>query len=137
MRKLRRRPPANRDQTFGTIMTGTLFAPALQEMIGRLNSRLGTRLDVLPVANDYFGGDVSVAGLLTGRDFMAMRDKVRGDFAIIPRVVLKSDEPVMLDGMSLDRLQQGFEVPLAALDFPALARLLMSNDVRDLLNTLD
>ena len=137
MRKLRRRPPANRDQTFGTIMTGTLFAPVLQEMIGRLNSRLGTRLDVVPVANDYFGGDVSVAGLLTGRDFMAMRDKVRGDFAIIPRVVLKSDEPVMLDGMSLDRLQQGFEVPLAALDFPALARLLISNDVRDLLNTLD
>jgi len=109
---------------FGTVMTGTLFAPVLRELVGRLNSRFGMRLEVVAVENSYFGGDVSVAGLLTGQDFIAARNRVSGDFAIIPRVALKGDEPVMLDGMRFEELQSRFDVPLYALDFRSLARLL-------------
>src|SRR5712671_1236564 len=105
----------------GTILTGTLFAPVLRRQIERVNVRLGTRLHVAAVENDYFGGDVSVAGLLTGGDFLAARERVRGDFAIIPKVALKSDEPIMLDGMSFEELQGQFSVPIYALDFPAFA----------------
>jgi putative radical SAM enzyme (TIGR03279 family) len=114
----------------GTIMTGTLFAPVLSEMIGEFNERFGMQLHVLPVENEYFGGDVSVAGLLTGGDFAAMRDQVQGDFAIIPRVALKSDAPIMLDGMHFKELQREFEVPLYAFDFEALAKTLESGTVR-------
>jgi len=46
---------------------------------------------------------------------------MRGDFVIIPKVALKSDEPIMLDGMSFDELQQQFSVPVYAFDFPAFA----------------
>ena len=109
---------------FGTVMTGTLFAPVLRELVGRLNSRFGMRLEVVAVENSYFGGDVSVAGLLTGQDFIAARNRVSGDFAIIPRVALKGDEPVMLDGMRFEELQSRFDVPLYALDLRSLARLL-------------
>src|SRR6185369_5863188 len=66
----------------GTIMTGTLFAPVLQQLITRLNERCGTRLHVVGVANEYFGGDVSVAGLLTGGDLVAAKDQIRGDFVV-------------------------------------------------------
>jgi NifB/MoaA-like Fe-S oxidoreductase len=82
---------------------------------------------VLPVENDYFGGDISVAGLLTGGDFLAARKEVRGDFAIIPRVTLKSDDAVMLDGMRVDELQRQFDVPLHAFDFDQLAVALRSH----------
>jgi len=109
-------------------MTGTLFAPVLQRLIARLNNRFGTRLDVVAVENNYFGGDVSVAGLLTGQDFIAARHRVRGEFAIIPRVALKGDEPVMLDGMRFEELQARFDVPLYAFDFTSLARLLTEGD---------
>ena len=109
---------------FGTIMTGTLFAPVLRKMIERLNARVDTRLHVLAVDNSYFGGDVSVAGLLSGGDFLAARDKVVGDFTIIPRVALKSDEAIMLDGMSFEELKGQFEVPVHALDFAGLAQML-------------
>src|SRR5438034_2884656 len=112
----------------GTIMTGTLFAPVLQRLIARLNNRFGTRLDGVAVENNYFGGDVSVAGLLTGQDFIAARHRVRGEFAIIPRVALKGDEPVMLDGMRFEELQSQFDVPLYAFDFTSLARLLTEGD---------
>ena len=109
---------------FGTILTGTLFAPVLRKQIERTNQRLGTRLHVVAVENDYFGGDVSVAGLLTGGDFAAARERVRGEFVIIPRVALKSDEPIMLDGMRLEELQKQFDVPLYAFDFAGLADMI-------------
>jgi putative radical SAM enzyme (TIGR03279 family) len=125
-RTLEQRPPSAPSELFGTIMTGTLFAAPLKRMIDSLNSKFGTRLHVLAIENEYFGGDVSVAGLLTGGDFLAAREKVLGDFAIIPRVTLKSDDPVMLDGMRLAELQQQFEVPLYAFDFTQLATTLES-----------
>ena len=92
-----------------------------QRLIERINQQAGTRLEVVPVDNEYFGGDVSVAGLLTGGDFLAARARVRGDFVIIPKVALKSDEPIMLDGMSFRELQEQFKVPIYAFDFPAFA----------------
>ena len=121
MRALERKPVSNGRALCGSVMTGTLFAPVLRKMIEKMNQQAGTRLEVLAVENDYFGGDVSVAGLLTGGDFSAARARVRGDFAIIPKVALKSDEPIMLDGMSFEELQGQFSVPIYALDFPAFA----------------
>ena len=109
---------------FGTIMTGTLFAPVLRKMIDRLNRRFGTQLYVEAVRNEYFGGDVSVAGLLTGGDFLKARERARGNLVIIPRATLKSDEEVMLDGVTLGELQRNYGVPVHALDFAELARML-------------
>jgi putative radical SAM enzyme (TIGR03279 family) len=120
--------PLTRAQTrpSGTIMTGTLFAPVLRKHIERINQRFGFQLYVAAVENDYFGGDVSVAGLLTGGDFLKATSRVRGQFAIIPRVTLKSDEPVMLDGMQFKDLQAQFEVPVYAMDFSLLAAAIAS-----------
>jgi putative radical SAM enzyme (TIGR03279 family) len=130
-RRLERRAPAvsrspvrARSQLFGTILTGTLFAPVLRRLIERVNVRFGSRLHVAAVENEYFGGDVSVAGLLTGGDFAAAREQVRGDFVIMPRVALKSDEPIMLDGTRFEDLQKQFAVPLYAFDFAGLAEML-------------
>lgn len=121
MRRLERNPLRNPEKLFGTIMTGTIFAPVLRKQVERMNRRFDTRLQVVAVENEYFGGDVSVAGLLTGGDFVAAREQVRGEFAIIPRVTLKSDEPVMLDGMRFEEVQKRFAVPLYAFDFASLA----------------
>jgi putative radical SAM enzyme (TIGR03279 family) len=129
MRRLGRNPPRNPERLHGTIMTGTIFAPVLRKQVERLNQRFHTRLQVISVENEYFGGDVCVAGLLTGGDFIAARDQVRGDFAIIPRVALKSDEPIMLDGLRLTEMQEHFDVPVYACDFASLARAIESGFV--------
>jgi putative radical SAM enzyme (TIGR03279 family) len=107
-----------------TVMTGTLFAPVLKSRLERLNARFGTSLRVVAVENRYFGGDVSVAGLLTGGDFLAARDRISGEFVIIPRAATKSDEPIMLDGMTLSDLEQRLGAPVHALDFASFAGLL-------------
>jgi putative radical SAM enzyme (TIGR03279 family) len=129
MRRLDRNPPQNPERLFGTIMTGTIFAPVLRKQIERMNRRFKTRLQVVAVENEYFGGDVSVAGLLTGGDFIAARGQVRGEFAIIPRVALKSDDPVMLDGMRFADVKKEFAVPVYAHDLESLAVALESGSV--------
>ncbi|MBA2494728.1 MAG: DUF512 domain-containing protein [Acidobacteria bacterium] len=100
----------------GTILTGEMFAPVLREQIEKLNSLIGSRLHVLAVPNTYFGGDVAVAGLLAGQDFLAVKDKIKGGFVIIPKHTIKSDEPIFLDGMKFDELKKRFDVPIYDLD---------------------
>ncbi len=109
---------------FGTILTGEMFAPILAEQIERFNRLSGSRLKVVAVANTYFGGDVSVAGLLSGQDLAAAADRVGGDFVIIPRVTIKSDEPIFIDGMAYDDLKSRFAVPVFDLDTEGLIKLL-------------
>jgi putative radical SAM enzyme (TIGR03279 family) len=100
----------------GTILTGEMFAPIFEEQIEKLNFLTGSNLKVLAVPNTYFGGDVAVAGLLTGQDYLAVRDKIEGDFVVIPKHTIKSDEPILLDGMKFDELKTQFEVPIYDLD---------------------
>jgi putative radical SAM enzyme (TIGR03279 family) len=110
----------------GTIFTGEMFAPILADQIGRVNAATGATLAVAAVPNTYFGGDVSVAGLLTGRDYLAARGSVSGDFVIIPKHTIKSDEPILLDGMSFDALKRDFPVPVHPMDLEELMRYLSS-----------
>jgi len=124
LRRLERRAPERPERMFGTIMTGTLFAPVLQDLMDRLNTRFGTQLRVVAVENRYFGGDVSVAGLLTGGDLLAAREEARGDFIIIPGSMLKSDEPVMLDGMRLEEVEKEMGMPVKSLDSRSFSSLL-------------
>ncbi len=110
----------------GTILTGTLFAPVLQKLIDKLNARFRTRLSVVAVSNGYFGGDVSVAGLLTGQDLLTASERISGDFVLIPKQVLKSDEAIMLDGMRIEEVEQKLGVPVQAIDVSDLTSLLLS-----------
>jgi putative radical SAM enzyme (TIGR03279 family) len=113
----------------GTILTGTLFAPVLEELIGQLNERVGTRLRVVAVENKYFGSEIVVAGLLTGECVLAARARIEGDFVIIPRTAHKSDEPIMLDGTRLEELESKLSLPIHALDLEGLEGLLSGGDV--------
>jgi NifB/MoaA-like Fe-S oxidoreductase len=107
-------------------MTGEMFAPILRVQIEKLNSLIGSRLKVLAVPNTYFGGDVAVAGLLTGQDFVAVKDRIEGDFAVIPKNTIKSDEPILLDGMKFEELKAEFDVPLYDMDVLDLLRSIRS-----------
>ena len=122
-----------RDQTVlsrrpGTIFTGTLFAPELKKMIDTMNARFGTRLSVEPLENSYFCGDVSVAGLLTGQDLVNARGKVAGEFVVIPRQMLKSDEAIMLDGMNVAEVSRALGQPVHAVNLQELATLLLNKN---------
>ena len=116
---------ANRKSLHGTILTGEMFAPVLAEQIEKVNDLIGSELKVRAVPNTYFGGDVSVAGLLTGKDYLAVKDEVEGDFVVIPKHTIKSDEPILLDGMSFDELKANFDVPVYDFDTEDLLKFIL------------
>jgi putative radical SAM enzyme (TIGR03279 family) len=128
LRRLKDRPPANPEKLRGTLLTGTLFAPMLEPLVEKLNHQLGTQLCVASVENNYFGGDVSVAGLLTGSDLAAARESINGDFVVISKSTLKSDEEIMLDGMTLNELSAKLGLPVYAFDLKSFARFLLSRN---------
>jgi NifB/MoaA-like Fe-S oxidoreductase len=126
IRKLKRGRPTQLRKKPGTIITGTLFFPVLRQLIDKLNSEIDTRLTVTPIINNYFGRDVSVAGLLTGGDVCAAREGITGEFLLIPKQMLKSDEAIMLDGMTLGELQSRLKIETYAVGLNDLAEVLSS-----------
>ena len=106
-----------------------MFAPILSEQIEKFNVMAGTKLHVLAVPNTYFGGDVAVAGLLSGQDYLKIKDRIVGDFVIIPKHTIKSDEPVLIDGMAFDDLKDQMGLPLYDLDLPGLIDVLSRRSI--------
>ncbi len=82
-----------------TLVTGTLFAPALRTLVARSGDALSA-CSVLPVPNAFFGGNVSVTGLLTGADITdAVRRDAGGGPYLVPGIVL-NDDGLTLDGVA-------------------------------------
>jgi NifB/MoaA-like Fe-S oxidoreductase len=68
---------------------------------------------VLPVRNGFFGPSVTVAGLLTGRDILrALRGKRLGDIVLLPRNILRDDDGLFLDELSLEDVERAAGVPV-------------------------
>jgi len=129
--ELARRPESDAavpavDRLDGTVFTGEMFAPYLAKKVDELNRLIGSKLEVIAVPNGYFGGDVSVAGLLSGQDFVEQKERVRGGFVVLPPSAIKSDEPILIDGMHFNKLRSEFPVPVYAVDLIDLVRMHVS-----------
>ena len=78
------------------VITGELFAPLLEkrlpEALGRTSEREAVWAEILPVPNQLFGGQVTVAGLLGGRDIIAeVSGRDRYDLVVLPPEMLNED----------------------------------------------
>jgi len=123
----RRLPPAVSPVRRLSAVTGMLATPVLRGAVNRLNQIGGLTVELIPVVNEFFGGSVTCAGLLTGTDIVKALDGRRdrlGDAILIPSVALKDDEDVFLDDLSLRDL--GSHLGLPALKAEAAARSLVS-----------
>ena len=88
------------------IVTGTLAAPLLAEMAGELHRQYPMiSVYVHAVRNDFFGGNVSVAGLVTGTDILAQcRGRLGSGVLGIPEVMLRAEKDLFLDGKTPQEL---------------------------------
>ena len=97
-----------------SIATGAAAYGFIKSLVDTLMEKVPTLgCDVYLIRNDFFGKNITVAGLLTGQDlYNQLKDKNLGDRLLIPRVSLKADEPIFLDDMKLDELSEklGVEV---------------------------
>ncbi len=104
-------------------VTGMLATSVLRDAVERLNQIGELTVELIPIVNDFFGGSVTCAGLLTGTDILKTLDGRRdrlGDVILIPSVALKDDEDIFLDDISLQNLAT--HLGLSALRVEATAR---------------
>ena len=87
-----------------TSVTGEAAADFLNIMLDELRSKCDNlTIDVIAVHNDFFGGMVDVAGLVTGGDIIkTLSGRELGDELLVPKVMLKSDEDIFLDDVTLE-----------------------------------
>ncbi len=99
------------------LVTGTLAAPLIREMMGRVEAKWPqVKIRVHPIQNDFFGGNVSVAGLVTGQDILSQcRGRLGGRLLGIPEVMLRDEGDMFLDDMTLTRLEEELGRPVRVL----------------------
>jgi NifB/MoaA-like Fe-S oxidoreductase len=97
----------------GTIVTGELFFPILSRYVSEINNRLGTGLKVIAARNGFFGEEMTVAGLMTGRDALAARDRIEGNFLIVPEQACLKSGDIFLDDLSIKDLGRELRIPVA------------------------
>ena len=68
-------------------------------------------VNVYKIENDFFGRTITVAGLITATDMIKqLKGKDLGEELIIPKTMLKSDEDIFLDSITLDEFAQTMNI---------------------------
>jgi putative radical SAM enzyme (TIGR03279 family) len=99
--------------------TGFSAAPFLQKLFERLEP-YGIRIRIHPIRNDYFGDQITVAGLVTASDMIKqLKGGLPGEKLLIPGNMLRENEPVFLDNITLAELKKTLEtdiIPMSPYD---------------------
>ena len=111
-----------------TLAAGEASAPLFQYLVDLLHKKCyNISVSVVAVKNRFFGSKINVSGLLTGSDLLKeFEGKVLGNMLLIPKAMLKNDEEIFLDDVSLQELSHTLGVPVVP----------VANDGAELLETI-
>src|SRR6266404_4564824 len=113
-RALRRRRAVGRPLDV-TLVSGTLYAPRLERLVASIP---GSIARVAAVPNRFFGGTVSVTGLLTGEDIARHLATLGalGEAVVVPAVALRDRDGVFHDDMTREDLSAALRVPVRVVE---------------------
>lgn len=97
-----------------SLATGKLAAPILQKLLEEMKEHMPKlSFHVYMIENEFFGKDITVAGLLTGQDIIKqLTGKPLGDALLLPEVLLRSGERVLLDDLTVEDLEKALQIPI-------------------------
>ncbi len=97
-----------------SIATAKLAFPTIRKMADKITEKYpNIRIHVYCIRNAFFGETITVSGLLTGRDICGqLTGKNLGEALFLPCNVLKADEDIFLDDMTLTELIDSLQVPV-------------------------
>ena len=110
-RRLPRKLPAPRKVT---LVTSTMARPLIEGFARDLRAIPDLEVQVLPVINQFFGPEVTVAGLLCAQDVLKTlkaQDNL-GDLVLLPRVMLDNEGTRFLDDITVEEFKA--ELPARA-----------------------
>lgn len=94
-----------------TLATGVLASPVISAQVEKIKTKFpNVEARVETIVNHFFGEHITVAGLLTGQDIIAqLKEKELGDFLLLPEVLLKSGEKVLLDDFTISDIEKALQ----------------------------
>jgi putative radical SAM enzyme (TIGR03279 family) len=97
-----------------SLATGVLAAPYIEKMVTQLNTKFpNIHVNVYTIINDFFGKDITVAGLLTGQDIIKqLKEEDLGEYLLLPEVLLRNGEEVLLDDFTVEDIRSTLQTEL-------------------------
>lgn len=109
------------------IITGTSATSYMRTALKEAEARLGVRINVYEVKNEFFGEKITVAGLLTAGDIIKqLKGRIAEKTALIPSSMLKAGEDIFLDDVTVSELQEALGVKIRVCSYTG----------EDLINTI-
>jgi putative radical SAM enzyme (TIGR03279 family) len=100
--------PESNETVAVDIATGESFYPVLKQMTDMAMEKYGNKVKIYvhKVKNEFFGGNVSVTGLLTGTDLVnQLKGNLKTDRLCLCRDVLSDNADIFLDDMTVPQLE--------------------------------
>lgn len=92
-------------------ISGASISPFMQMLFDKLID-YNVKITVHTVYNDFFGRSITVTGLTTARDIISQKSGKINKPLLIPHTMLRENDVVFLDGMSLSELSSILHVPI-------------------------
>ncbi len=107
-------PDGMRSERHISMATGKAAAPTLRALAAALTKRVrGLTVDVYEVENSFFGPEITVSGLLTGKDMAEqLMGKALGEELLISASTLRAEGDLFLCGMTPQELSERLGVPI-------------------------
>ena len=98
-----------------SIVTGVSPSRYIKETCRKIEALYPkAKIDVHVIINHFFGETITVSGLLTGKDIVEqLKGKDLGDRLFLPQNLLKADEDILLDDMTLPGLEEALQVSIS------------------------
>ena len=95
-----------------SIATGNSAYEFMCEMANKIMAKFkNIEINVYKIKNNYFGETITVAGLLTATDLIdQLKNKDLGETLYITRSMMKSDEEIFLDNITLKELEEKLNI---------------------------
>ena len=108
-----------------TIATGSASFEFLTELIDKLNEKdKNINGNVIKIENEFFGHEVSVAGLITGRDLInGLKNEKLGSKVLITENMLRDGGDVFLDDLKIDDVEKELDTKVLPISIDGYALL--------------
>ncbi len=97
-----------------SLVTGVLAYDMIKELLDKLHQRfpqIETKLYC--IENHFYGPEITVTGLLTGQDIIEqLKGKDLGEYLMLPNVLLRSGEEVLLDDITVNDIQNALQTSI-------------------------
>lgn len=98
-----------------SVATGVIAYSYIKEITTEIEEDFGIKIHTYPITNDFYGGGVTVAGLLTGGDIIGqLKNKRLGNKLLLPKSLLKNNEELLLDNVTINDIQKALGVSVEA-----------------------